>query len=338
MPMVKTKIVCTYGPACASYSMLRKMMVVGVDVVRFNFSHSKHNEVLEGINIIRKLNKKYKRSIKILADLQGHRIRIGQLHKPIELRKNRIFYLTQKKTIEKNNIVYFDYPNSLNKIKIGTFIYVDDGNIALKVIGRTKDALKTKVIVGGVLKAHKGVNIPEAELEFGSISQKDIEDIIFCKKNNFDYIAQSFVRNKEDVLEVKKVLGDPARCKIIAKIENRQAIENIDEILDVCDGIMIARGDLGVSLPIYQVPIIQKLLIKKAKQKKKFAITATQMLESMTENIRPTRAEVSDVANAVIDGTDFVMLSAETSVGKYPVETVKMMNEILKFTEKNSMK
>jgi len=336
--MVKTKIICTYGPACASYSVLRKMMVAGVDVVRFNFSHAKHEDILKGVGLIKKLNKKYRRSIKILGDLQGHRIRVGQLHKPIELRKNQIFYLTQKKIIGKNNIAYFDYPASLNKIKTGTFIYIDDGNIALKVVGKTKDTLKTRVVVGGLLKTHKGVNIPDAELEFGSISQKDIEDVIFCKENNFDYIAQSFVRDKEDVLEVKKILGEDCRCKIIAKIENRQAIENIDEILDVCDGIMIARGDLGVSLPIHQVPIFQKLLIKKAKQKKRFVITATQMLESMTENIRPTRAEVSDVANAVFDGTDFVMLSAETSVGKYPVETVKMMNEILKFAEKNLYK
>ena len=336
--MVKTKIICTYGPACSSYSILRKMMIAGLDVVRFNFSHAEHNEILKGIEIIRKLNKKYRRSIKILGDLQGHRIRIGELKKPIELKKNQVFYLTQKKIIGENNVVYFDYPGSLSKIKLGSFIYIDDGNIALKVIDKTKDKLKTKVVIGGVLKQNKGINIPDVELEFSSISKKDVEDIIFCKQNNFDYIAQSFVRNEEDVLEVKKILGQNCKCKIIAKIENRQAIENIDKILDVCDGIMIARGDLGVSLPIYQVPVIQKLLIKKAQKKNKFVIVATQMLESMTENIRPTRAEVSDVANAVFDGTDFVMLSAETSVGKYPVETVKMMNEILKFTEKNLYK
>ena len=335
---VKTKIICTYGPACASYSVLRKMMIAGLDVIRFNFSHARHDEILKGIELIKKLNKKYRRSIKILGDLQGHRIRIGKLLKPIELKKNQVFYLTQKKIVGENNIVYFDYSGPLSKIKTGTFIYIDDGNIALKVIDKTKNTLKTKVVVGGLLKQYKGVNIPEVELEFGSISQKDVEDIIFCKENNFDFIAQSFVRNKEDVLEVKKILGKNYKCKMIAKIENKQAIENIDEILDVCDGIMIARGDLGVSLPIYQVPIFQKLLIKKAKQKNKFVITATQMLESMTENIRPTRAEVSDVANAVFDGTDFVMLSAETSVGMYPVETVKMMNEILKFTEKNLYK
>lgn len=313
-------------------------MIAGLDVVRFNFSHAEHNEILKGIEIIRKLNKKYRRSIKILGDLQGHRIRIGELKKPIELKKNQVFYLTQKKIIGENNVVYFDYPGSLSKIKLGSFIYIDDGNIALKVIDKTKDKLKTKVVIGGVLKQNKGINIPDVELEFSSISKKDVEDIIFCKQNNFDYIAQSFVRNEEDVLEVKKILGQNCKCKIIAKIENRQAIENIDKILDVCDGIMIARGDLGVSLPIYQVPVIQKLLIKKAQKKNKFVIVATQMLESMTENIRPTRAEVSDVANAVFDGTDFVMLSAETSVGKYPVETVKMMNEILKFTEKNLYK
>jgi pyruvate kinase len=256
------------------------------------------------------------------------------LRGPIGLKKNQIFYLTQRR-ITGENIAYFDYTGPLKKIKVGNFVYIDDGNIALKVVGKTKDGLKTRVIVGGVLKERKGVNIPEAELEFGSISRKDVEDINFCKRNGFDYIAQSFVRNKEDVLEVRKILGEDSKCKIIAKIENKKAIENIDEILDVCDGIMIARGDLGVSLPIYQVPVVQKMLIRKAKQKNRFVITATQMLESMTENVMPTRAEVSDVANAVFDGTDFVMLSAETSVGKYPVETVRMMNEILKFTEEN---
>jgi pyruvate kinase len=332
--MVRTKIICTYGPACASYTILRKMIIAGVDVVRFNFSHSKHEEILAGIDIIRKLNRKYRRGVKVLGDLQGHRIRIGELRGPIGLKKNQIFYLTQRR-ITGENIAYFDYTGPLKKIKVGNFVYIDDGNIALKVVGKTKDGLKTRVIVGGVLKERKGVNIPEAELEFGSISRKDVEDINFCKRNGFDYIAQSFVRNKEDVLEVRKILGEDSKCKIIAKIENKKAIENIDEILDVCDGIMIARGDLGVSLPIYQVPVVQKMLIRKAKQKNRFVITATQMLESMTENVMPTRAEVSDVANAVFDGTDFVMLSAETSVGKYPVETVRMMNEILKFTEEN---
>ncbi len=179
------------------------------------------------------------------------------------------------------------------------------------------------------------VNIPEAELDFGGISRKDPEDIYFSKRHAVEYIAQSFVRNKDDILEVRKLLKADSKCRIIAKIENREGIKNIDEIIKVSDGIMIARGDMGVSLPIYEVPIIQKMIIKKCNFAEKFVITATQMLESMTENLRPTRAEVTDVANVILDGTDFVMLSAETAIGKYPVETAAMMNSIIKFTERN---
>lgn len=193
-------------------------------------------------------------------------------------------------------------------------------------------------IVGGLLKEHKGVNIPEARLEFGAISQKDIQDILFCKKNSVEHIAQSFVRTKKDVFDLRKVLGGSSRCRVIAKIESREGIKNIDEIIKVSDGIMIARGDMGVSLPIYEIPVIQKMIIKKCNRAGKFIITATQMLDSMTENLRPTRAEVTDVANAIIDGTDFVMLSAESAVGKYPVETVVMMNNIIKFTERHLSK
>jgi len=333
--MVKTKIICTIGPASSSKTIIRKMMLAGMDVVRLNFSHSKHSELIRIIEIIRYLNKKYHRRIKILGDLQGHRIRIGRLKEPILLKKNQIIYLTQENIIGTDEIIPFDYKGSLDNIKKGHQIFIDDGNIALEVIGRSKNKLKTKVIVGGLLKEHKGINIPETKLEFGKISEKDIEDIYFCEKYEFDYIAQSFVRDKKDVLEVKKLLSPNSKCKIIAKIENREGIKNIDEIIDVSDGIMIARGDMGVSLPIYEIPIIQKIIIKKCNQKGKFVITATQMLESMTENIRPTRAEVTDVANAIIDGTNFVMLSGETAIGKYPVETVIMMNNIIKFTEKN---
>jgi pyruvate kinase len=230
-------------------------------------------------------------------------------------------------------MIPFDYRGPLSTIKDGQPIFIDDGNIALEVTGRAKNSLKAKVVVGGLLKEHKGVNIPDARLEFGDISRKDIQDILFCEKHGVDYIAQSFVRTKKDILAVRKALGAGSRCRVIAKIENKEGIKNIEEILGVSDGIMIARGDMGVSLPIYQIPIIQKMIIKKCNLAGKFVITATQMLESMTENLRPTRAEVTDVANAILDGTDFVMLSAESAVGKYPVETVGMMNNIIKFTE-----
>ena len=221
----------------------------------------------------------------------------------------------------------------MRDIKNGQHIFIDDGNIDLEVIGHYKDKLKTKVIIGGLLKERKGVNISEAKLEFGGISAKDKQDINFCEKHGVKYIAQSFVRTKRDIMDVRRLLGEGSQAQIIAKIENREGIKNIEEIIQVSDGIMIARGDMGVSLPIYEIPIIQKMIIKKCNRAGKFVITATQMLESMTENLRPTRAEVTDVANAIIDGTDFVMLSAESAVGKYPVETVAMMNDIIKFTE-----
>jgi pyruvate kinase len=334
--MVKTKIICTLGPASSNETVIRKMIHTGMDVARLNFSHGKPQELLHRIGLIRLLNAKYRRRIKILGDLQGHRIRVGELITPIELKKRKVLWLTQQDIKGEQARIPFDYQGSLHNIKNGQNIFIDDGNIALEVIGRAKNSLKTKVIVPGLLKEHKGVNIPEAKLEFGGISRRDIEDISFCEKHGVEYIAQSFVRTGKDILDVKELLRASSRCRVIAKIECREGIKNIDEIIKISDGIMIARGDMGVSLPIYEIPVVQKMIIKKCNCAGKFVITATQMLESMIENLRPTRAEVSDVANAIIDGTDFVMLSAESAVGKYPVETVTMMNNIIKFTERNS--
>ena len=333
--MVKTKIICTLGPASSSETVIRKMMCAGMDVARLNFSHGKPSELVHKMGLVRILNSKYRRHIKILGDLQGHRIRIGGLSAPALLKKSRVVWLTQQNIRGSHEIVPFDYQGPLGSIKNGHQIFIDDGNIALEVIGRAKNRLKTKVISGGLLKEHKGVNIPQARFEFGGISRKDVQDITFCEKHAVEYIAQSFVRTKNDIFDVKKLLKPDSRYRIIAKIENREGIKNIDEIIKVSDGIMIARGDMGVSLPIYEIPIIQKMIIKKCNRAGKFVITATQMLESMVENLRPTRAEVTDVANAIIDGTDFVMLSAESAVGKYPVQTVAMMNNIIKFTENN---
>lgn len=331
--MLKTKIIATLGPASTSRSVLRKMMLAGLDVVRLNFSHASHKECLEHIGLIRELNQRYRRRIRILGDLEGYRIRIARLPEPIEFKKRQTIWLTQENIAGKGSFVPFDYPGDLKDIKAGQFIYIDDGNIALLVKGHKKRRLETKVIIGGILKERKGVNIPGAKLRFSGLTNKDRKDIKFCLENKFDYIAQSFVRNKNDILKIRALLKDSSRCKVIAKIENREGIKNIDEIISVSDGIMIARGDLAVSVSIYEVPVIQKEIIKKCKKKNKFVITATQMLESMTENLRPTRAEVSDVANAIIDGSDYLMLSAETAVGKYPFQTVEMMNKIIKFTE-----
>jgi pyruvate kinase len=252
---------------------------------------------------------------------------------PVLLEKNQVLWLTQQKIKGTHVKIPFDYQGPLRGIKNGQRVFLDDGNIALQVIGRTGDSLKVKVVFGGRLQGRKGVNIPEARLDFGGISRKDIADISFCREHGIEYVAQSFVCGKKDVQDVKKALGAGSRCRVIAKIENREGIENIAGIIDASDGIMIARGDLGVSLPVHEIPIIQKEIIKKCNRAGKFVITATQMLESMTENRIPTRAEVSDVANSIIDGTDFVMLSAESAVGRYPVETVGMMNTIIRFTE-----
>lgn len=335
--MPRTKIIATLGPACANATIIRKMMLVGLDVVRLNFSHSNHQEHKARLDIVRALNEKYRRHIKILQDLQGNRIRIGKLanHKPIELKKRQIVWLTQDNKIQKGDLIPFDYKGSLAGIKDGQFVYIDDGRIALMVKAKSKKILKTQVVLGGVLKENKGINIPGAKLEFPTITHRDRIDIEFAIANRVEYIAQSFVRDKKDILTVNSLVKDRLpHCLVIAKIESREGIKNIDEIIKVSDGIMIARGDMGISLPIYEIPIIQKMIIKKCNRVKKPVITATQMLESMTENFLPTRAEVTDVANAILDGTDFVMLSAETAAGLYPVEAVKMMNEIIKFTEK----
>jgi len=331
--MVKTRIICTLGPASSSQTVIRKMMLAGMDAARINFSHGTHNEIVERIKLIRGLNSKLGRNVRILGDLQGHRIRIGELESELILKKNRVIWLTQKKIKGGQDTIPFDYQGPLRAIKKGAQIFIDDGNIALEVMGRSKDKIKARITTGGILKERKGMNIPDVKLEFKGINEKDARDTLFCERHKFDYIAQSFVRAKKDVLEVRSLLKSRSQIKIIAKIENRQGIENIDDIIEASDGIMIARGDMGVSIPVYEVPVVQKMIIRKCNRAGKFVITATQMLESMVENGRPTRAEVTDVANAIIDGTDFVMLSAESAVGKYPVQAVSMMNNIIKFTE-----
>lgn len=334
--MAKTKIICTIGPASSTETVLRKMVLAGMDVARFNFSHASHFDHLQRILSIRRLNKKYRRHIKILQDLEGYRIRVGRFKAKIaiELKKRQILVLTNEKILGDKGIVPFDYEGSLSDIKPGNRIYIDDGNIELIVKKSFKKYLKAEVVIPGILKENKGINMPDINLKFKGLTEKDKEDIHFGIRNKVDFIAQSFVRDKFDILPIRKLIRDRLdTCKIIAKIENRQGIRNIDEIIDVSDGIMIARGDMGVSIPIYEIPVVQKRIIKKCNQAKKFVITATQMLESMVENLRPTRAEVTDVANAVLDGSGYLMLSAETAMGKHPVEAVGMMNRIIKFTE-----
>lgn len=335
--MVKTKIISTIGPSSENTTALRNMMLNGMDVARLNLSHGNHSQHQQRIDLIRGLNKKYRRRIKILLDLQGHRLRIDKLNseKPIKLKKGQHLRLASKKSDAGNALILINHKVSFKSMKKGDLIYIDDGNICLGVEKRSKSILDLKVVIPGLLKPHKGINIPGTDFNFKGLTRKDKRDILFGLKNKVDYIAQSFVRNKDDIIQLKNFVNKSSdcRCRILAKIESRSGIRNIDQILKYSDGIMIARGDMGVSIPIHEIPIMQKIIIKKCKENSKIAITATQMLESMTEQLRPTRAEVTDVANAILDGSDFLMLSAETAVGRYPAQVVRMMNQIIKFTE-----
>jgi pyruvate kinase len=335
--MVKTKIICTIGPSSSSSAVLRKMMLAGMDVVRLNFSHGSREEHHGRLRLIKLLNAQYRRHVRILTDLEGYRVRIGMLPEPVVLRKKQIVFLSNKGTRDNGAVIPFDYAGPLTDIKDGSFIYIDDGTIALRVKSSGRHLIKAETVVPGIIKERKGINIPDVNLRFKGLTDKDKQDLEFIIKQKPDYIAQSFVRNKQDITVVRDFVRERGYdCKLIAKIENRQGIKNLENIMDVCDGIMIARGDMGVSLPIYEIPVLQKMIIKRCNRRKKFVITATQMLESMTEHIRPTRAEVTDVANAVLDGTDFLMLSGETAAGAYPVESVRMMNRIAAYTEEHS--
>jgi pyruvate kinase len=312
------------------------MVMAGLDVVRLNFSHATHEKHLHSLELVKEINKRYRRHIRIMQDLEGYRIRIGRFRGKRDkiLKKRTTVWLTREPDEGDARIIPFDYRGDLKRIKAGQLIYIDDGNIILKVRHSAKKAIKTIVVEGGILKERKGTNMPGVRLPFSGLTEKDRRDIEFGIKHRVDYLAQSFVSRKKDVDTIRDLIKPKVpRCRIVAKIESREAIKNIDEIIAASDGIMIARGDMGIAVPIYQIPIIQKRIIKKCNQNKKFVITATQMLEHMTEHSRPTRAEVTDVANAILDGTDFVMLSAETAAGNYPVESVKMMNQIIKFTE-----
>lgn len=336
--MPKTKIVATLGPASANPTVLRKMFKAGLDVVRLNFSHGSHVQHAEAIELIRGLNRKMGRRIRIMQDLEGFRIRIGRFKgaKTRELKVRSTLWLTNDEAASGPKTIPFDYTGDLTAIDPGQLIFIDDGNLILRVREASATSLKTVVIEGGVLKERKGINMPGANLQFDAMTDKDKMDLQFGIEHRVDYVSLSFVRDAYDVREVADLLKPHLpKCKVVAKIENRPAINNIDSILKATDGVMVARGDMGVAIPIYEVPIVQKRIIAKCNKAKKFVITATQMLEHMTEHSRPTRAEVTDVANAILDGTDFVMLSGETAVGKYPSESVDMMNQIIKFTEKS---
>lgn len=336
--MPRTKIVATIGPASRNYTVLRKMFTAGLDVVRLNASHGSHDQHQESVELVRKLNKKYRRHIRIMLDLEGFRIRVGRFQgaKTMPLKNRTVVWLTNDPKGGGPRTIPFDYHGDLERIRPGQLIYIDDGNLILRVKNTSANSIKAVVVEGGILKERKGINIPGVDLEFDRITAKDKKDIDFAIEHKVDYIALSFVRDENDVRQAADLVKPRlSNCRLVAKIESRQAITNIDKIIEATDGIMIARGDMGVAVPIHEVPIIQKQIIRKSNAAGKFVITATQMLEHMTEHSRPTRAEVTDVANAIIDGTDFVMLSAETAVGLFPYQSVLMMNDIIKFTEKS---
>jgi pyruvate kinase len=327
------------GPATRSLPLLKKMADSGMTTARLNFSHGSYEEHEKDFILIKNLNKKYGKNVKILADLEGHRIRVGEIKDgKTALKKNQKLILTNKEILGDDKKINIDYGGSFTDIKKGLDIFIDDGNLKLKVLVSKKDELLCEVQMDYNLKTHKGVNIPQANLKFPLMEEKDKQDMLFALKRGADFIANSFVRTKEDMRPLRDILKEQknTKTKLVSKIEDRLGIENLPTILDACDGIMVARGDMGISIPLYTVPVVQKYIIKKCKARKKFVITATQMLESMVENPIPTRAEVSDVANAIIDGSDYVMLSAETAVGAYPDKAVEMMGNIIKFTEKNS--
>lgn len=337
--MVRTKIICTLGPASTSETALRKMMLAGMDVARINFSHGSFDEHLARIRTIRTLNRKYRRHIRILGDLEGHRIRVGLLKdkKPIEVRKRQSVWLTTRAEPGGADVIPFDYNGPLSVFRKGHEIFIDDGAIALVVESVGRDRLKTRVLMGGAIKERKGINAPGVRLPFKGVAEHDHPSIRFCLEHELDFMALSFVQRPADVVAVRQLMaGASFKPLVIAKIENREGIHNIGKIIKVVDGVMVARGDMGVSIPIWEVPVMQKRIIKACNQARKPVITATQMLESMVENRLPTRAEVTDVANAILDGTDYVMLSAESAVGADPAGVVRMMDRIIGFTEKHS--
>lgn len=333
--MRKVKIICTIGPASSSREIIHKMIIAGMNVCRLNFSHGTYKEHGKAVEYIREGAQKYDLPVAILQDLKGLKIRVGSIKNGfVLLEKNSTLTLTTKDIIGSNKQLSVSYPYLIKDVGIGEKILMDDGLLQLKVIGKGKDSLTAKVIEGGILREKKGVNLPGTKISGEVFTEKDKKDLEFGLKTGVDYVAMSFVHSKEDILKVKNWLK---KCKadvpVIAKIERPQALENINEIIEVSDGLMIARGDLGVEVPPEKVPLIQKNLIEKCNAAMKPVITATQMLESMTEHMNPTRAEATDVANAVIDGTDALMLSGETAIGKYPVEALKMMDRIISFTE-----
>ena len=329
--MRKTKIVCTIGPALDSEEMLEKMIDSGMNVARINFSHGDYEEQANRIEMIKKVREIKEKPVALMLDTKGPEIRIGKFESgEIILNEGDTFTLTTDEILGNRERVSITYKNLPNEISVGTKILINDGLIECEVKEISGNNIICTIINGGKLTNRKSINIPDSKINLPSLTEKDISDIKFGAEHGFDYIAASFIRKPEDVLNIKDILKEvnAEHIKIISKIENREGVDNFDKILEVSDGIMVARGDLGVEIPMEEVPILQKEFIKKCVVSGKIVITATQMLESMVNNPRPTRAEVSDVANAIFDETGAIMLSAESATGKYPVKCLEAMNKI----------
>ncbi len=339
--MRKTKIICTIGPASKDEKILKKMITGGMDIARINSSHSSPDEVVEMVRKIRKISKEFNKNTAIILDLQGSKIRVGKLKNKVKLCKKQKVIFTTKDDCNldsgnNQNIIKVTYKKFIEDIKKGSSIFINDGLIECRVkeIDRLKKTAVCEVVTGGILESYKGINLPGITISADSITKKDIEFLELGLKLEVDFIAQSFVRNSGDIERIKKAIHDKkSHIMVIAKIEKHEAVNNFDDILNSADAIMVARGDLGIEVNPEDIPYLQKEIIKKSNRAGKPVVTATQMLDSMMRNPRPTRAEVSDVANAIIDGSDAIMLSGETAIGEYPLESLEMMVKIINKTE-----
>lgn len=336
----KTKIVATVGPATASKKMLEGIIAEGVNVIRINFSHGKHEDHEKVVNLVRQINKEQEIHTAVLADLQGPKIRIGEIEGgSVKVKENSLIDFTNEKQIGNEKKAYISYQRFAKDVKVGEKILIDDGKLALEIIKTDrKSAVTAKFLNAGVLSSNKGVNLPDTKISLPSLTEKDQKDLILALKLDVEWIGLSFVRSARDIIELKHLIHKGGNnSRVIAKIEKPEAIADIDEIIEKTDAVMVARGDLGVEVPMEQVPLLQKEIVKKCLKAAKPVIIATQMMESMITNISPTRAEVNDVANAVLDGADAVMLSAETSVGKYPIRVIKAMSKIIEQIEQTEL-
>ncbi|MCC7029326.1 MAG: pyruvate kinase, partial [Chitinophagaceae bacterium] len=336
----KTKIIATVGPACNSYEGIISLVHSGVDVFRLNFSHGKHEDHASVIEIINKINEQYPFNIAILADLQGPKLRIGEVeNNGVQLTENQTITFTTEKCMGNSERVYLSYPNFHNDVKVGEKILIDDGKIEVEIsaIHHNGD-VSAIVTTAGILSSKKGINLPETKISLPALTEKDLLDIDFIIHQNIDWVALSFVRKPEDIHDLRRILKEKgSNAKIIAKIEKPEALTQIREIILASDAIMVARGDLGVELPVEQIPMIQKNIIRKCIHRAKPVIIATQMMESMIDRVKPNRSEITDVANAVLEGADAVMLSGETAVGNHPSLVVQTMSKIIGEVEKEEI-